>query len=440
MTGKPVACKTATGKPFASSNSDCQGGPKAEKIEWSHNLHVSPATIHHTEAAVSIVREIYGREHDDPVDDLDVNAAIWGIFLNATLRAIVHLGLDHAANLRHVKNNIWNSAGQLLRETGKLISEQKESTGLSTIDFKGATWMSTSLLCERLIKSPTPKHTSSPTLCSAWEKLEMILLRPGRVFGKESLPGYESNRGYADGVRVDNIPRNHSVGPPREDSKFDERHNGPHFCVVGALMPTLTRRPGCLRKDSKTWSFLWCLHDQPCTCPLVGLHPVPQTHLSFVCFNACFPLRQTQNLLYKSVTTFSLHGSRTLHLLVAWRSRLKLRRDKMEMLLINFINMCPVVEPQHARCLWTCPQRQQRHPWKQSSFKNVENQLSLRYEFSGPTNEKTRKTNSGDRHVHHESAQGEEEGKRGCERDKTTRRTCSKGTTDRTQCEPKNTV
>ena len=60
-----VAYKTATEKPNASRKSDCQGGPKAEKIQWSHNLHVSPATNHHTEAVFSMVREIYGREHDD---------------------------------------------------------------------------------------------------------------------------------------------------------------------------------------------------------------------------------------------------------------------------------------------------------------------------------------------------------------------------------------
>ena len=97
VTGKPVAFETATGKPCASSKSDCQGGPKAEKTEWSHNLHVSPATFHHTEAVFSIVRRIYGQEHDDPVEDLGVNVAIWCIFLNATLRAAVLLGQDYEA-------------------------------------------------------------------------------------------------------------------------------------------------------------------------------------------------------------------------------------------------------------------------------------------------------------------------------------------------------
>ena len=43
VTGKPVACETAVRKPCASSKSDCQG-PKVEKIEWSHNLHVSQSS------------------------------------------------------------------------------------------------------------------------------------------------------------------------------------------------------------------------------------------------------------------------------------------------------------------------------------------------------------------------------------------------------------
>ena len=56
---------------------------------------------------------------DDPMNDLDVNMAIWGILLNATLRAAVHLGQDFQVNVRYVKNNLWNSMGQLFHETGK---------------------------------------------------------------------------------------------------------------------------------------------------------------------------------------------------------------------------------------------------------------------------------------------------------------------------------
>ena len=83
---------------------------------------MSPATVQHTETVLSIIRKIYEREPDDPVGDLDVNMAIWCIFLNTTLQAAVHLGRDCEVNLRFVKNHLWNSVGQSFNETGKLIS------------------------------------------------------------------------------------------------------------------------------------------------------------------------------------------------------------------------------------------------------------------------------------------------------------------------------
>ena len=125
--GKPVAHKIATVKHYASSESDCQGGPKGEKIEWSHNLHMSPATVPRTEAVFSIVRKIYEQEPEDPMEDLDVNAAIWGIFLDTTLQAAVHLGQDCEVNLRFVKNHFRSSVEQLFNETGKLMREQKRN-------------------------------------------------------------------------------------------------------------------------------------------------------------------------------------------------------------------------------------------------------------------------------------------------------------------------
>ena len=96
VTVKPFAHKTATGKPVASSNSENSGNPKAESRKWLHNLHTSPAVVPRMETVFSIVRKIYDREPTDNMDDLDVNAAIWGIFLNTFLRAAVHLGQDHA--------------------------------------------------------------------------------------------------------------------------------------------------------------------------------------------------------------------------------------------------------------------------------------------------------------------------------------------------------
>ena len=44
-------------------------------------------------------------------------------------------------NLRYVKNILWNRVRLLFHESGKLINEQKEITGVSTVGFKDATWI-----------------------------------------------------------------------------------------------------------------------------------------------------------------------------------------------------------------------------------------------------------------------------------------------------------
>ena len=127
-----------------SSSSDHPGSPKAERKEWSHNLHVSPATVHHMKAVFSIVRI---STDENMTTFWMIWTWIWnfgGIFLNTTLQAAVHLGQDYEANLRYVKNHLWDSVGQLVSENEKLISEQTEITGVSSVNFKEFTWMSTS--------------------------------------------------------------------------------------------------------------------------------------------------------------------------------------------------------------------------------------------------------------------------------------------------------
>ena len=142
---------------------------------------MSPATIHHAEAVFSIVKEIYGRGRDDPMDDLDVNMANWGILLNATLRAAAHLGQVNKVNLRYVKNHLWNSVGQLFNETGRLIRDQTEITGVGTIYFKKITWMSTSLLSSKAYQITNVKAYvfSDSVLCVG--QIQTIQLQPGRA-------------------------------------------------------------------------------------------------------------------------------------------------------------------------------------------------------------------------------------------------------------------
>ena len=102
MTGRPVTCKIATEKTYASSKSDCQGGPKflateeefgtvdpSESETWS--FHEEEETEKHVDRAphgCSILdrKKIYEREPADPMDDMDVNMAMWSILQNTTLQ------------------------------------------------------------------------------------------------------------------------------------------------------------------------------------------------------------------------------------------------------------------------------------------------------------------------------------------------------------------
>ena len=220
VTERPTADKLATEKSNASSKSVDPGSPKAERKEWSHNLRVSPATVHHVEALLSIVRKIYGREHDDPKDDLDEYG-----YLGHFKRRLFEQQFILDTTVRWI--HLWDSVGQLFNENEKLISEQTEITGAYTINFKKLTFMSTSLLCSRAnrINAKTYVFSDSGAPCGKNGRCSYCNLEEQNqmVFGKQSLQGYESNRRYADGVREENIPRNHSVGPSREDSKINDR-------------------------------------------------------------------------------------------------------------------------------------------------------------------------------------------------------------------------
>ena len=88
-----------TGKLVEPRNSGTSENPKAGCRKWPNNFHMSPAVVSHMEKVHSIVRKISGRSPTDDMDDLDVNTAVWGIFMNVTLQAAVHLGQS-----RHMEN------------------------------------------------------------------------------------------------------------------------------------------------------------------------------------------------------------------------------------------------------------------------------------------------------------------------------------------------
>ena len=73
----------------------------------------------------SIVGQASGRSPTDDLKDLDVNTAIWCIFMSVTLQAAaVHLGKDYTENLRSTKNQPLKSLKQFFQVTERLITDQ----------------------------------------------------------------------------------------------------------------------------------------------------------------------------------------------------------------------------------------------------------------------------------------------------------------------------
>ena len=114
---------------------------------FTQSTHVSSHSASHGNSLLD--RHKNEREPADPLEDLDVNAAIWDVFLNTTLQEVVHLCQDYEKNLRFVKNHLWKFLEQLFNETRRLIRDQTKIIDMKTIDFKESTWKSTRLLCSR---------------------------------------------------------------------------------------------------------------------------------------------------------------------------------------------------------------------------------------------------------------------------------------------------
>ena len=78
---------------------------------------MSPASVSHMEKIYSMVRKVHGRSPTDELNGLDVNNAVWCIFMNVTLQVAVHLGRDYVWNLRLTTNQLLKSVKQLFQVT-----------------------------------------------------------------------------------------------------------------------------------------------------------------------------------------------------------------------------------------------------------------------------------------------------------------------------------
>ena len=199
-----------TSKPVASRNSGNSGNSEAGSRKWPHNFHMSPAAVPRMEKVYSVVRQVYGRSPTNDLGDLDVNNAVWVYSLQA------------AVHLRSTQNQLLKSFSQLFQVTEKLIKDQTEIGGLTTIDYKELTWISTTYYVTKHLRSRMPKPMSSPTRCHVWEVWVTNQLKLGQTILNGICQIFESNRWRADWVRVKNIPRIHNIGNSRRDAEHDD--------------------------------------------------------------------------------------------------------------------------------------------------------------------------------------------------------------------------
>ena len=158
-TGKLVA----PGFPGNSGNSGIEGNDE----EWPHNLHISTNHVLHMDKVFSIVRRRYGLSPTDRMKDPDVNTAIWG-----------HIYVCHSSTYNSSKKitqkicdlprihpwSLWDSFFQV---TERLITEQTEITGLTTIDWHQPMRRETTLFTDRAVQFATDKFYvfSDSVLC-----------------------------------------------------------------------------------------------------------------------------------------------------------------------------------------------------------------------------------------------------------------------------------
>ena len=77
--------------------------------------------------------------------------------MSVTLQAAVHQGKDYTENLRSTRNQPLKSVKRLFQMTERLITDQTEITGLTTIDWKQPMWEETILLTDRAVQFATAK-------------------------------------------------------------------------------------------------------------------------------------------------------------------------------------------------------------------------------------------------------------------------------------------
>ena len=106
--------------------------------------------------------------------------AIWGRFMNTTLRAAVHLGKDCDINLRVVKNYLLENNGTAFQRNRKADQWSDRGNWHKPNQFPRFEVGIDKLIAQSSLSIFHCQGLCLLRLCALWEKWETILLNPGR--------------------------------------------------------------------------------------------------------------------------------------------------------------------------------------------------------------------------------------------------------------------
>ena len=100
---------------------------------FPRNLDMSPSNV---EKTYSYVRRKLGRPQDDKMERINTNAMICGSFMDASMKAAVHVGIDYEAIVRVTRTPEFSEIRPSLSLTQKeVVDQQNEIFGIATIDW-----------------------------------------------------------------------------------------------------------------------------------------------------------------------------------------------------------------------------------------------------------------------------------------------------------------
>ena len=235
--GKPVApgYPGYPGNPGNSGNSGTEGNDE----DWSHNLHISTTYVLHMEKIFSIVRQRYGVSPRNQMKNLDMNTAIWDIFMSVTLLAALHLRKDYTENCdlpRMDHRNLWDSYFKWLRGRSRIRPKSQDWQRLIVSSLCGERERETILLTDRAVQLATARNLRLFWLSAmsgryqCWTS-QCMGRQDQMIFGNTLSQRFGSDRRGADGVRVENFTGFTTLGILDEIQKMttESKSEAEHF-------------------------------------------------------------------------------------------------------------------------------------------------------------------------------------------------------------------